>query len=49
MGYKVFGVRVQKETEKDIQYTTERAVQTYVQFQQWFKNAGLPDIRKKMT
>jgi len=34
MGYKVFGVRVNKGTEKDIQYTTKGAVQAYVQFQQ---------------
>ncbi|MCF6284593.1 MAG: hypothetical protein L3K26_05340 [Candidatus Hydrogenedentes bacterium] len=34
MGYKVFGVRVNKETAKDIQYTTTGNVQAYVQFQQ---------------
>ncbi|MBX3175782.1 MAG: hypothetical protein KF886_00330 [Candidatus Hydrogenedentes bacterium] len=34
MGYKVFGVRVNKETEGDIQYTTTGNVQAYVQFQQ---------------
>ncbi len=34
MGYKVFGVRVHKGTEKDIQYTTAGAVQAYIQFQQ---------------
>jgi len=34
MGYKVFGVRVDKESEKDIQYTTAGNVQAYVQFQQ---------------
>lgn len=33
-GYKVFGVRVNKETEGDIQYTTSGSVQAYVQFQQ---------------
>ncbi len=34
MGYKVFGVKVKKETEKDIQYTTSGSVQAYIQFQQ---------------
>ena len=34
MGYKVFGVRVNKNTEKDIQYTTKGAVNAYIQFQQ---------------
>ena len=34
MGYKVFGVVVEKETEKDIGYTTKGATQAYVQFQQ---------------
>lgn len=34
MGYKVFGVKVDKETEKDIQYTTKGAVQALVQFTQ---------------
>ena len=34
MGYKVFGVRVNKGTEKDIQYTTNGAVQAYIQFKQ---------------
>lgn len=34
MGYKVFGVRVNKETAKDIGYTTKGKVQAYVQFQQ---------------
>jgi len=34
MGYKVFGVTVEKDTEKDIGYTTKGAVQAYVQFQQ---------------
>lgn len=34
MGYKVFGVRVNKETEKDIQYTTNGAVHAYIQFKQ---------------
>lgn len=34
MGYKVFGVRVNKGTEQDIQYTTRGAVQAYIQFQQ---------------
>ncbi len=34
MGYKIFGVRVNKETEKDIQYTTSGAVQAYIQFKQ---------------
>ncbi|MBD3180971.1 hypothetical protein GF312_01695 [Candidatus Poribacteria bacterium] len=34
MGYKVFGVTVEKESEKDIECTTTGAVQGYVQFQQ---------------
>ncbi len=34
MGYKVFGVTVEKDSEKDIGYTTTGAVQAYVQFQQ---------------
>ncbi|NIA31730.1 MAG: hypothetical protein GWP06_17700, partial [Actinobacteria bacterium] len=34
MGYKVFGVIVEKETVKDIQYTTSGDVKAYVQFQQ---------------
>ncbi len=34
MGYKVFGVIVDKGSEKDIGYTTKGAVQAYVQFQQ---------------
>lgn len=34
MGYKVFGVRVQKQTVGDIQYTTSGDVKAYVQFQQ---------------
>lgn len=34
MGYKIFGVRVNKETAKDITYTTRGNVQAYVQFQQ---------------
>jgi hypothetical protein len=34
MGYKVFGVTVEKDSEKDIGYTTIGAVQAYVQFQQ---------------
>jgi hypothetical protein len=34
MGYKVFGVTVDKNSEKDIGYTTTGAVQAYVQFQQ---------------
>ncbi len=34
MGYKVFGVKVNKGTENEIQYTTKGAVQAYVQFQQ---------------
>lgn len=34
MGYKVFGVRVNKESEKDIEYTTSGAVQAYIQFKQ---------------
>jgi hypothetical protein len=34
MGYKVFGVVVEKETAKDIQYTTKGDVRAYVQFQQ---------------
>lgn len=34
MGYKVFGVRVNKETANEIQYTTTGSVQAYVQFQQ---------------
>jgi len=34
MGCKVFGVAVEKDTAKDIGYTTRGAVQAYVQFQQ---------------
>jgi hypothetical protein len=34
MGYKVFGVIVEKETAKDIQYTVKGKVKAYVQFQQ---------------
>lgn len=34
MGYKVFGVKVKKETEKDINYTTKGSCLAYVQFQQ---------------
>lgn len=34
MGYKVFGVKVQKETASDITYTTAGDVKAYVQFQQ---------------
>ncbi len=34
MGYKVFGVRVNKETVDDITFTTAGSVQAYVQFQQ---------------
>ena len=34
MGYKVFGVIVEKETAKDIQYTVKGDVKAYVQFQQ---------------
>ncbi|MFH0998683.1 MAG: hypothetical protein V1844_24805 [Pseudomonadota bacterium] len=34
MGYKVFGVRVQKETEGELGYTTKGDVKAYVQFQQ---------------
>jgi hypothetical protein len=34
MGYKVFGVRVNKETANEIQYTTKGAVQAYVHYQQ---------------
>ncbi len=34
MGYKVFGVKVDKESVKDIQYTAKGAVQAYVQFTQ---------------
>jgi len=34
MGYKVFGVTVDKDSAKDIGYTTKGAVQAYVQFQQ---------------
>jgi len=34
MGYKVFGVTVDKESENDIGYSTAGAVQAYVQFQQ---------------
>ena len=34
MGYKVFGVTVDKDSEKDIGYTTTGSVQAYVQFQQ---------------
>ena len=34
MGYKVFGVRVNKETVKDIQYSTSGSTLAYVQYQQ---------------
>ena len=34
MGYKVFGVIVNKETVKDIQYSTKGDVKAYIQFQQ---------------
>jgi hypothetical protein len=34
MGYKVFGVRVEKETAGELTYTTKGNVQAYVQFQQ---------------
>lgn len=34
MGYKVFGVRVNKDTEKAIQYTTKGSCLAYVQYQQ---------------
>ena len=34
MGYKVFGVKVDKDSAKDIQYTTQGAVQAYVQYTQ---------------
>jgi len=34
MGYKVFGVEVDEDSEKDIGYTTKGSVQAYVQFQQ---------------
>ena len=34
MGYKVFGVRHEKDTVGDIQYSTKGCVQAYVQFQQ---------------
>ncbi len=34
MGYKVFGVRVNKKTVGDIQYTTQGKVEAYVQYQQ---------------
>jgi len=34
MGYKVFGVKVEKGTESEIGYTTSGAAQAYVQFQQ---------------
>jgi hypothetical protein len=34
MGYKVFGVKVKKETAGDIRYTTEGDVKAYIQFQQ---------------
>lgn len=34
MGYKVFGVMVEKETEGEIRYTTKGDVKCYVQFQQ---------------
>ncbi len=34
MGYKVFGVKVDKDSEKDIGYTTKGSVLAYVQFQQ---------------
>ncbi len=34
MGYKIFGVIVEKATARDIQYTTKGKVKAYVQFQQ---------------
>lgn len=34
MGYKVFGVKVHKETEGDIQFTASKTTRAYVQFQQ---------------
>lgn len=34
MGYKVFGVKVDKDTAKDIQYTVKGACQSYVQYTQ---------------
>ena len=34
MGYKVFGVKVKKETAGEIQYTTKGDVRAYIQFQQ---------------
>jgi hypothetical protein len=34
MGYKVFGVKVKKETENEIAYTTQGDVKAYVQYQQ---------------
>jgi hypothetical protein len=34
MGYKVFGVKVKKETENEIAYTTRGDVKAYVQYQQ---------------
>ncbi|RJP33226.1 MAG: hypothetical protein C4527_04785 [Candidatus Omnitrophota bacterium] len=34
MGYKVFGVKVDQDSAKDIQYTTKGAAQAYVQFTQ---------------
>ncbi len=34
MGYKIFGVKVDKDSAKDIQYTTRGAVQSYIQFTQ---------------
>ena len=38
MGYKVFGVKVEKDSEKDIGYTTKGSVLAYVQFQQEVPN-----------
>ena len=44
MGYKVFGVRVNKETEKDIQYAVKGTCRAYVQFQQ-----GVPEGFQRVT
>ena len=44
MGYKIFGVIVEKETAKDLQYTIKGKVSAYVQFQQ-----SIPLGMKRLT
>ena len=44
MGYKVFGVRVNKDTEKDLRYTVTGRVRAYVQFQQ-----AVPEGMERVT